>query len=353
MIIRGRAVPVLAAAMLAGAALAACAGSDPGTAAGSAGPAGTVSAPGSSGPPPAGTFRNPVQASNFPDPGVLKAGATWYAYGTNGPGGTVPLLSSPDLVHWSERGDAMPQVGAWATSGSTWAPEVLAVGRTYVLYYVARATAPGKQCIGVAESTAPAGPFTDRRSAPLVCEAAEGGSIDPNPFRDADGSLWLYWKNDGNCCGQPVHLYGRRLAADGLSFRGARSTLLTNTKPWQGNLVEAPEMVRHGTDHVLFYSANGFDTDRYAVGYALCRSAAGPCTDGPGPILRSNDAAAGPGHCYVVTDAAGQDWMLYHAWNPDQIGSTDPGRQLWLDRLDWPGGKPVVHGPTADPQPAP
>jgi beta-xylosidase len=313
------------------------------------------SAPGPTSSSPAGspTFSNPVHGGDFPDPGVLEVGGTWYAYGTNGPGGTVPLLASTDLVHWTDRGDAMPQVGSWATSGNTWAPEVLAVGGRYVLYYVARATGPDKQCIGVAESAAPDGPFTDPRPAPLVCEAREGGSIDPSPFRDADGSLWLYWKNDGNCCGQPVHLYGRRLAADGLSFTGARSTLLTNTKPWQGNLVEAPEMVRHGDGHVLLYSANAFDSDRYAVGYAVCRSASGPCTDAAQPILRSNEAAAGPGHCFVVTDGAGQTWLLYHAWNPDAIGSTDPGRQLWLDRLDWTGDRPVVHGPTAGPQPAP
>jgi hypothetical protein len=33
--------------------------------------------------------------------------------------------------------------------------------------------------------------------------------------------------------------------------------------------------------------------------------------------------------------------------------STDPGRELWLDRLDWVGGRPVVRGPTATAQPAP
>ena len=320
-----------------------------------AGCGGSPSAPGPAPSPSVqgATFSNPVHAGDFPDPGVLEVDDTWYAYGTNGPGGTVPMLSSTDLVHWTERGDAMPQVGSWAIGGNTWAPEVIAVGRRYLLFYVARAPGPDKQCIGVAESAAPDGPFTDPRPAPVVCEAGEGGSIDPNPFRDADGSLWLYWKNDGNCCGLPVHLYGRRLAADGLSFRGPRRTLLTNTKPWQGTLVEAPEMIRHGTDHVLFYSANAFDSDRYAVGYAVCRSAGGPCTDAAQPILRSNGSAAGPGHCFVVTDRGGQSWLLYHAWKPEAIGSTDPGRELWLDRLDWVGGRPVVRGPTGSPQAVP
>jgi hypothetical protein len=55
----------------------------------------------------------------------------------------------------------------------------------------------------------------------------------------------------------------------------------------------------------------------------------------------------------VVSEEDGDSWLLYHAWPPEAIGSTSPGRQLWLDRLDWQGGRPVVHGPTATPQPLP
>ena len=83
------------------------------------------------------------------------------------------------------------------------------------------------------------------------------------------------------------------------------------------------------------------------------RSAAGPSTDAAEPILRSDAAAVGPGHCFEVTDGAGQTWLLHHARRPDAIGSSDPGRELWLDRLDWVGGRPVVRGPTGTPQPRP
>lgn len=307
-----------------------------------------------SGSKPAGrTFTNPVHADNFPDPGVLRAGDTYYAYSTNTSAANVPTLTSTDLVNWTDAPDAMPAVGDWAVGGNTWAPEVIAARGRYLLFYTARSIATGKQCIGRAVATAPGGPFTDPDRAPFVCEAAEGGSIDASPFRDSDGKLYLYWKNDGNCCGKPVRLYGRALSADGMRLVGARKTLLTNTKPWQGNLVEAPEMVSRGAEHVLFYSANGYDTDRYAMGYARCRTALGPCTDAAEPVLRSSAAAAGPGHGFVVTAPDGNTWLLYHAWPPEAIGSTMPGRQLWLDRLEWRDGLPVVRGPTAEPQPAP
>ena len=317
-------------------------------------PAGTAASPptGSS-PAGAATFTNPVYAENFPDPGVLRAGGRYYAYSTNTSAENVPTLTSPDLVTWTDGPDALPDVGSWAVGGNTWAPEVIGAGGRYLLFYTARSIATGRQCIGRAVARAPGGPFRDPDREPFVCEVGEGGSIDASPFRDGDGTLYLYWKNDGNCCGKPVNLYGRALSADGMRLVGPRRSLLTNTKPWQGNLVEAPEMVRRGGGHVLFYSANGYDSDRYAMGYATCRSALGPCTDGPGPVLRSTAEAAGPGHGYVVTAPDGGTWLLYHAWPPQAIGSTLPGRQLWLDRIDWDGTRPVVRGPTATPQPAP
>ena len=43
------------------------------------------------------TFTNPVFAENFPDPGVISADGTWYAYGTNDATSNVPLLTSADL----------------------------------------------------------------------------------------------------------------------------------------------------------------------------------------------------------------------------------------------------------------
>ncbi|GAA2513635.1 glycoside hydrolase family 43 protein [Winogradskya humida] len=300
------------------------------------------------------TFSNPVYTSNFPDPGVLQVGDTFYAYGTNSPAANIPLLTSTDLVHWTEKGDVLPEVGKWAKTGDTWAPEVLRTDAgKYVMYYTASWTKAYRQCIGTAVADTPDGPFTPTDE-PLICQDDEGGSIDANPFRDTDGTLYLYWKNDGNRVGEPTHLYAQKLSADGLSLVGERTILLTNDKPWQGAVIEAPEMVLNDGRYYLFYSANAYDSDKYAVGYATCDTPAGPCHDAPeNPILKSSASAAGPGHCYPVTLPDGTTWLLYHAWQPVAIGSATPGRQMWLDRLDWVDGKPVVHGPTADPQPAP
>ena len=140
---------------------------------------------------PVQTFTNPVFADNFPDPGAILADGAWHAYGTNNPAANVPVLTSPDLVTWTAAGDALPEVGKWANPGNTWAPEVIAAAGGYLLYYTARSAATDRQCIGVAFSATPGGPFTDDSAEPLICQASEGGSIDASPYLDAGGALWL------------------------------------------------------------------------------------------------------------------------------------------------------------------
>jgi len=303
--------------------------------------------------PPGGTYQNPVYQSDFPDPAVLRVGSTFQAYATQGNGKNIQTLTSPDLVHWKPGPDALPSVGRWASTGSTWAPEVIELGGHYALYYVAHDDRSGKQCVGLAESNAPAGPFTDSSDQPLVCQSDLGGSIDPDPVRGPDGALYLYWKNDGNCCNQPVRLWGERLESDGRHFVGSAIPLLGNTKTWQGRLLEAPEMVAHSGLWTLFYSANDYASDHYAIGYASCRGPLGPCVDAAGPVVSSDPVAAGPGHCFVLQLPHGGWWMLFHAWPPDAIGSTYPGRLLWLEPVSWQGSRPVVSKPDSRPQPLP
>lgn len=296
-------------------------------------------------------FTNPVFEENFPDPFVLEVGKTYYAYGTNGPNGNVPTLRSDDLVDWRVGKDAMPNLGKWAYVGKTWAPEVLAASDdSYVLYYTANAADIGRQCIGRAVSRTPTGPFVDRSAKPLVCQPAEGGSIDASPFRDEDGTLYLLWKNDGNAIGETTYIYAQRLSPDGTRLIGQPARLVKNDRGWEGAVVEAPTLWRQGDGYYLFFSANVFDSDQYAVGYATCERPLGPCEDAPeNPILKSACDASGPGHQTILRDDEGETWFVYHAWPR----SGEDKRVMWIDPLEWKGGKPDVVGPTCRPQPVP
>ncbi len=304
-------------------------------------------------------FQNPVLRTDFPDPFVLEVDDVYYAYATNAAGKNIQVSRSADLIHWELPKEAMPALPSWAKLGGSlvWAPEVLRLGDRYLLYYTARDKTSNKQCIGVAESDKPEGKFKDTRDQPLVCQAEEGGSIDASPFRDVD-KLYLYWKNDGNCCGMATYLYVQELTPDGLGLTGEPVRLVRNDEAWEGRVVEAPTMWKHEGDYYLFFSANNYAGFEYAVGYATCATPTGPCEDAPeNPILASRmdeqPLVIGPGHQTIIEDAAGDDWLVYHVWQVTSAGLRGDSRLLWLDRLEWQDDKPVVEGPTTAPQAAP
>ena len=306
-------------------------------------------------------MQNPVITSNFPDPFLLKVDDTWYAYATNSNGRNVQVATSTNLVSWEIGRDALPGLPSWVNLSrpDVWAPEVLHLGDQFLLYFTARNKENGYQCVGVAVSDAPQGPFRDRGDAPFVCQPEEGGSIDASPFRDADGTLYLYWKNDGNCCGLRTYLYAQEMTPDGMGLVGEPVRLIYNDLPWKGRVVEAPTMWLHDGQYTLFYSANDYSNDTYAVGYALCEGPLGPCVDAEeNPILASDmtrtPLVMGPGHQTVIRDEAGDTWIVYHVWQISSAGLRTDTRQMWLDRLVWTeDGRPSVDGPTREAQPAP
>jgi beta-xylosidase len=310
-----------------------------------------------SSPPQPSRFTNPVLTGNFADPHVLKVGEFWFAYATGDLTVNLQVARSADLVGWERLGDALPELPAWSVlqKGLTWAPEVARTPAGFVLYYTVRHTASGRQCVSVAVAERPEGPFVDTRERPLVCQERLGGSIDPHHFVDRDGTAYLLWKNDGNCCGLATELWAQPLDERGLELTGEPKSLgVRNDAAWEGNLIEAPTLWREGDTYYLFYSANDYGSRNYAVGYATAAKVLGPYRDGRGnPILRSRGRAAGPGGQAVV-DAGGDLWLAYHAWDSEAVGDDAGGqRAMWLDRLGFSGGRPRVDGPTGTAQEAP
>lgn len=309
---------------------------------------------------------NPVYDSNFPDPAVLEVDGTYWAYATQNAVEAMPVLRSRDLVRWTPVGDGMPELASWVEPGRTWAPEVTAVrdqaGERYVAYYTAHDRVSDVQAVGVAVADAPQGPFRDVSERPLLCQVDEGGSIDATPFTDPVGDLfghpagarWLLWKNDGNHIGVDTWIYAQRLSADGLHLVGEPVRVLQQDQEWEGELVEGPFVRPHAGRYYLFYSGNGYASDRYAVGYAVADQVTGPYVKPQdGPIMVSNDVAAGPGHG-VVVERDGRTWYLHHAWPPGAVGEPVPGRQMWLTELVFEpsadGGPdvPVLRGPQVE-----
>ncbi len=323
-----------------------------------AAPTGTAGGTSTAGAISGKTYTNPVLRYDFPDPFVLQDNGVYYAYATNGAGKNIQAARSSDLVNWTLLTDAMPALPSWAKLGGSlvWAPEVMKIGSKFVMYYVARDKASNKQCVGVATADKPDAKFKDTNSSAFVCQADQGGTIDPNVFRDGD-KLYLYFKNDGNCCGMPTRLWGQELGSDGLSLTGQPTQLIENNAPWEGRVVEAPTMWKQGNSYYLFFSANNYAGFEYAVGYATCQSPTGPCQQAPeNPILASRmnqkPLVVGPGGQSLL-QVGDQTWIIYHSWDVLASGMTGSNRYMNIDRLNWKDGKPVVNGPTTSPQPAP
>ncbi len=280
------------------------------------------------------TYQNPVLDTDFPDPSVLRApDGYYYAYATQtkraGQILNFQIARSTDLVTWEYLGEALPHKPNWAaTSQRFWAPDVSRHpdGR-YLMYYSAQPNDPAAGlCLGVAIAERPAGPFRDSGQ-PLLAGGPGFENIDPMRFVDpADGRQLLFW---GSGFG-PLRV--RELAPDGLSFAKnsvaqvvIEPRLAGDPSPY-GHLIEGSWVHFRNGWYYLFYSGDnccGPDA-RYAVLVARARQATGPyqtlaqATGTAGTILTENDRWQGPGHNSVITDATGQDWLLYHAIDRQQ-----------------------------------
>lgn len=328
------------------------------------------------------TFTNPVWPNGMADPMVLDVGGHHNDYWAYATGGSFPSLHSADLVHWSDNGGAMPTRPAWTpqTGGyNPWAPSVLqksgacpgaSSGPCFVMYHAGLDTDldPDTNCIGVATSRSPAGPFTeqgilangslDQSDRPVGCGDDAGYSnIDPAPLVFG-GNAYLYVSTGHRCAAPAPHgscPFDRMisvipLSSDRLSATGPRTELFENSQAWEHAVVENPWPVPNGATWHLLYSGGVF-TGQYGMGDTSGPAPTGPFTKPAGnPILTDGNGVVSAGGGSVVTGPKGGLWAAYHGRN----GPSPAPRLLRLDPLSF-GAAGVAHiaGPTVTPQPLP
>lgn len=327
--------------------------------------------------PAPATYANPVFAHDFPDPAVLRAADGFhYAYATqttrDGTTFNIQVARSRDLVSWEYRGDALPVKPSWASrTQDFWAPHVAEHGGRYFLYYSAKPDAALSDpssglCLAVATAARPDGPFADI-GRPLQCGPGFV-NIDPMAFDDPQtGRRLLYW---GSGFG-PIKV--QELAEDRISFApGSRPidlvpVISTDEPSNYQRLVEGAWVIWRPPYYYLFYSGDNCcgPNARYAAMVARSRSATGPfetLAEAGGAansvILERRGNWIAPGHNSIVTDAAGTDWIVYHAVDVRQPRTrpedeVNTRRVMLIDRLVWANGWPRAAGPTEGPQPAP
>lgn len=326
----------------------------------------------------AGAYTNPVLDADFPDPTVIRAAdGMFYAYSTqterDGRMINIQVARSANLVEWDHLGDALPAKPSWASrTQDFWAPHVAEHDGRYILYYSAKPDAALSDttrglCLAVATADRPEGPFTDRGE-PLQCGSGFV-NIDPMSFDDPQtGKRLLYW---GSGFG-PVKV--QELAEDRVSFAPGSApvdlvhTVATDDPANYQRLVEGAWVIYREPFYYLFYSGDNCCGPRahYAALVARSRSATGPFETmgqatgtGNSVVVEMNERWNAPGHNSIITDASGDDWIVYHAVDvrrprTRETDDVNTRRVMLIDRLEWVDGWPRVQGgPSEGPRPRP
>ena len=291
---------------------------------------------------------NPIVEPVAADPSIVRAqDGTFYMYTTADDWGDgdgtrqMAIFSSDNLVDWDEAGTVFDQRPRWVPSDAgLWAPDVhYASGKYYVYYSVGDVDDP---CIGLATASKPTGPFTDLGKA-VFCSTDIGvdGTIDPFVWDDGAVKTMFVGNFEG--------VYAIALNAAGTAPAG-EPVEVADTR------FEAAYVKRHDGYYYLFLSAGncclGAST-AYRVIVGRSKSLTGPYVDRKGQdlrdgggalILAGDDTWAGPGHNAVVTDDAGDDWIVYHATprNDLELPSGVQRREGLIDKIVWANGWPEV-----------
>lgn len=241
------------------------------------------------------------------DPYILLHDSIYYIYGTAVENG-FDVYSSKDLEHWVRASNlSLSQANSYGEK-FFWAPEVYYIKKEKKFYMFYSAD----EHICVATSDSPLGPFKQDEKKPI----REEPSIDTSVFFDEDGKAYLYFVrfNDGNviwCAELEDNLKEIKEETLRECFKAE--------EPWElilPKVVEGPSVFKENGIYYMIYSANGYTSQDYAVGYATSSSPFGPWKKFEGnPILHKYSELEGVGHGAPFYDKDGNLHYVFHAHN--------------------------------------
>jgi len=283
------------------------------------------------------------------DPFLLRTDLGYFMYGTDPrgdrPDGRVfPVLHSPDTLTWKNLGGALEPPLERLPESTFWAPEVAAIDGAYWMYYSA-GIGDGDHHLQVARAEHPAGPFQD---CGVDLTPNLPFAIDPSPFRDVDGSWWMFFATDYLHGLRPGTVIAVSQMDSPVQLAPGHRVVLTATQDWQRyerdramygsvydwHTLEGPCVVRRQGSYWLFFSGGNWQRPGYGVAVARATSPSGPWQAvGDGPDVLSTDDAAGlrgPGHNSVCTAPDGTDLVAFHGWDIEA-----ERRRPYLAPLEW------------------
>lgn len=153
-----------------------------------------------------------------------------------------------------------------------------------------------------------------RSSRTSISRSARKRAFDTSVFFDEDGKAYLYFVrfNDGNV------IWCAELKEN---LKEIKEETLTQCfkaeEPWElvlPKVVEGPSVFKQNGVYYLIYSANGYTSQDYAVGFATSDSPFGPWKKYEGnPVLHKCDGLVGVGHGAPFVDMEGKMRYVFHA----------------------------------------
>jgi GH43 family beta-xylosidase len=287
------------------------------------------------------TFHNPLLPSG-PDPWVTSQNGFYYYMNTTGRNLTIwKTRDITDLAH-AEKKIVWTPLAEGPYSHEIWAPELHLLDGKWYIYFAADAGQNASHRVYVLENTAadPLDGEWDFKG--KVADATDKWAIDPSVFED-HGEKYLLWSGwEGDSDGEQ-RIYLAHLK-NPWTVDSPRIVLSYPKYPWEQvgdlldrpemphvNVNEGPEILQHGDDIFLVYSASGCWTDYYELGVVKAKSGSNlldPASwtkfDRSFFRLDSKAGVFGPGHNGFFRSPDGkQDWIIYHANSASHEGCGD------------------------------
>ena len=322
--------------------------------------------------------RNQWNGANVHDPTCIKVNDTYYLYSTDAyyipPNinfkddslvsmGYIPVRSSKDLVHWNFEGwvfDSIPykafqhvkESNNGKSPDNIWAPFIREVAGQYRLYYSVSSFGSKGSCIGLAISSSPMGPWTDKGIVVKTTDDDNMNAIDPTVITDSKtGRDWMIY---GSYFGG---LYCLELnPATGKSLRqGDLGKCVARRAEGGDRIIEAPEII-YNSEQDMYYLFISYDPlfTFYNIRVGRSSSPEGPFLDYFGkdlkdtannyPILthsymfNKHMGWSGNGHCAVLQEG-NRSFVMHQG----RLAPANLMLQLMVREVKWlKNGWPVV-----------
>jgi beta-xylosidase len=277
-----------------------------------------------------GRYKNPVLFADYSDPDAVRVGDDYYLVSSSFhvvPG--LPILHSRDLVNWTIINHALPRqppldhFSRPRHGEGVWAPAIRYHGGKFWITY------PDPD-FGIYLTTArdPAGAWTP----PVLIEPGRG-LIDPCPFWDDDGQLYLIHGWARSRAGIANLLTLQKLSPDGSRVLDRGTTIIDGNRIPNWNTLEGPKLYKRNGYYYVFAPSGGVAPGYQAV--FRSRSLYGPYEHRI-VLHQGGTSINGPHQGAWVDTPGGEDWFLH-------FQDRGPyGRVVLLEPMVWRDGWPVI-----------